>query len=527
MSRLLKAAQKNRSSDITIAALCVIAASSIIMIFNGGISVGYSNHTGLLPVVRRLLNPDYLSGDFNIQLRFYHHRIFAMVIASFTKLFGEDNALILLTVMGFTLLAASIYYLCRVLNFPRWSFFALISLIATNLAWVGRGLETNTFVGNREINPPTFAHAFVLFSLALVIQKRLRWAAFFAGLTILFHLQIGIAWLLILMTIFLSQVKSLSIKDWFWCGLLFLIPAVLVFPDVLQMFSRGLVNLPFNRADIDFRQPHHFELASTKAAIWVGIHFLLTLLIYWFLRKQKDGERQPLFFITISSMMIMAISILHFLDYYLLNLGWVMKTQGVRISVFIPVFSAFTLLYFLNDYFQRQSKKPMIIANLAIILVALTLYAIPSTRQGVAYSFGIRRLAEQKSEWLAVCNWVRENTPTDALFVTPPAVEGFTYLTNRSNIGEFKINPDGPQFLSEWYERLTDIAGGELPKGKGFANNSLLNRAYAGLDEVKFNALVEKYQVTYAVLPKASAIHSNVVFENNGFKVMQIRREGN
>jgi hypothetical protein len=74
--------------------------AAMIIVFNGGIRVGFSNHTGLLPVVRRILDPTYLPNDFNIQLRLYHHRIFAYWIAGLTKFLGEDNALIALSLVG-------------------------------------------------------------------------------------------------------------------------------------------------------------------------------------------------------------------------------------------------------------------------------------------------------------------------------------------------------------------------------------------------------------------------------------------
>ena len=57
--------------------LAVLAVTAGLIYCSGGIGIGDGNHAGLLPVVRRILNPNYLPGDFNIELRFYHHRAFA------------------------------------------------------------------------------------------------------------------------------------------------------------------------------------------------------------------------------------------------------------------------------------------------------------------------------------------------------------------------------------------------------------------------------------------------------------------
>ncbi len=522
MSRESEAGKHKKIVEYTIAAACILGVAAFIIIFNGGISMGYSNHTGLIPVVRRLLDPNYLPNDFNIQLRLYHHRVFAYLIAAFTKLTGEDNALIALNIIGFTLLSASLYSLCRSLNLSRLAFVAVGVLLATNVAWIGRGLETNTFVGNREINPPTFSHAFALFAVATLLRKQFKLTALLIGMTVLFHLQIGIALFLILSPFYVAQFKRFTAKDWFTCLGLFLIPTSLTLFDVGEMFQRGLVNLPFTRADIDFRQAHHFELASTEAAIWVALHLILITGVYFYIRNKKSEEREKLFALGVISWLVAVISLIHFLDYYMLNIGSIMKVQLVRMSLFIPVFGAIFLVLGLNILVQGKSHRATILTNLGLIGLALLLYAIPATRQGVAYSVGIRRLGEQKTDWVAVCDWVKENTPREALFVSPPGNEGFTYLSNRSNIGEFKINPDGPQYLLEWYERLRDIAGGELPNGKGFANNRLLNQAYAALSEEQLSELNKKYGATYALLPKSSAVQTNLLYENETYKVVEL-----
>jgi hypothetical protein len=522
MSRELEAGNRYKIIENAKATVCITAITALIIILNGGVSLGYSNHTGLIPVVRRMLDPNYLPNDFNIQLRLYHHRSFAYLIAAFVKLFGEDEALIVLNVIGFILLSCSLYFLCRTMQLSRLAVFTVSSLIATNVAWVGRGLETNTFVGNREINPPTFAHAFAIFAIACLLRKRFKLTAFFVALTLLFHLQIGVALILMVSPFYLTQFKRFRVKDWLGCLGLFMLPTVFTVYDIAAMFQRGLVKLPFTRSDIDFRQAHHFELVSAEAGVWVALHLILAIVVYLFFRRQNPAVSENLFVLMTLSLLVMAMSLIHFLDYYVLNIGSIMKIQLVRMSVFIPVFGAIALIRLINYWAEKKSNLAATSANLALICLSLLLYAIPATRQGFEYSTRIRRLAELKNTWVAVCLWVKENTPTDALFMTPPGNEGFSYLSHRSNVGEFKINPDGPQYLSEWYERLRDLSGGELPNGKGFANNRLFNQAYGALSQEQLTELGKKYHARFAVLPKSSAVQSNVIFENEGYKVIEL-----
>ncbi len=501
---------------------CVSSTTTFVIILNGGISVGFSNHTGLIPVVRRILDPNYLANDFNIQLRLFHHRGFAYLTAAFVKLIGEDNALIVLNLLGFTFLNVSVYLFCRTFHISRLAVCAVSVLIATNVAWVGRGLETNTFVGNREINPPTFAHAFALFAISSLLQKRYKQTALLCGLTLLFHLQIGISLVLILSPFYLMLRDRFSVQDWFGCLVLFSIPALITIFDLHAMLQRGLVTLPFSRSDIDFRQVHHFEIASLKAATWVALHLAIIISTYIFVKNKQKSDREKFFPVVVISLSLTALSLIHFLDYYLLNFGSIVKVQFVRMSVFIPIFGAIALVCLINYRAEQRSKEAAIVANLSLIMLTLLLYAVPATRQGRDYSTGIRRLAEQQDSWVAACLWIRENTPPDALFTSPPGNEGFSYLSYRSNVGEFKINPDGPQYLAEWYARLRDLSGGELPMGKGFANVHLLNRAYGALSYEQLSNLGKKYNAKFAILPKSSAVQMNVIYENEKYKIIEL-----
>jgi hypothetical protein len=505
---------------VPIAAILFIAA--LFITFNGGIRVGFSNHTGLLPVVRRILDSNYLPDNFGITLRLFHHRSFAYLIAAFAKLFGEDNALISLTVLGNIFLSASLFALCRSLRLTLPAYFAVGFLIATCLGWTGLGLETNTFLGNREIQPPTFAHASLLFALANLLRQRYRWTAFFAGLVLFFHLQIGFAFALILLPFFAARWKTIEVKEAVFLLALFLLPAAMTLWDVQHMLNRGLVKNPFTLADILFRQPAHFELKEPQAAVWFIAHLCVQLLVFLWLRRsaiEESKNLRPLMWISFS---IAALSAIHFSDFYFLKIGSLVKFQFIRMSVMVTVLGALSFIVFLNQFAREKSNGVRLLVNLSVMILALLFYALPATRQGVPYSFAVEKYAEQNNNWVKACAWIKVNTPEDALFITPPGNDGFTYLSNRSNIVEFKINPDGAQYLNDWYERLRDVAGGVLPNEKGFANAPLLNKSFALLTQEQCYAIAKKYKATFAVLPKSSAINFQSIYENGEYRVVKL-----
>lgn len=135
--------ERNNWLNWTLAGLCIAAVAVLCVTFNGGISVGASNHVGMLPVVRRILDPGYLPDDFNISLRLFHHRVFAYLLAGLSTLLGEARAIIVLHVVGAALLSSALWFLCRTLTLSWLAFLTIGMFLATGFcgrawAWKSR-----------------------------------------------------------------------------------------------------------------------------------------------------------------------------------------------------------------------------------------------------------------------------------------------------------------------------------------------------------------------------------------------------
>src|SRR5262249_57071608 len=124
-----------------------------------------------------------------------------------------DRALILIHISAMSLLAASLWLVCRAVNLPLSGFLAVGLFLATNLIWTGKGLELNNFVGDADIMPPTFAHAFTLLACTNLLRDRYRWAAVFAGLAALLHLQIGLICVAMIAPFYLIRLKQFGFKE--------------------------------------------------------------------------------------------------------------------------------------------------------------------------------------------------------------------------------------------------------------------------------------------------------------------------
>jgi hypothetical protein len=522
---------KSRTAPLLLAALVIAGVAFALCVFNGGIRLGFSNHTGLMPVVRRMLDANYLPGDFSIQMRLYHHRAFAYVVAALTAAFGEKYGLLVLTLVGLLALSAGLFYLCRSLRLPPWACLVAGLLVALRFMWAGYGVEENTFVGNREVQPPLFAHALILWGLGALGRGpevgRYRLAAFLAGLTLSFHLQIGLTFGLILAPFYLARLRGFGVKETLRIAALALLPALPALWHAAEMFRRGVNSSAFTLDYLLFRMPHHFEPETAAHVCWVTGHVLLLGACYWWLKRARRDEARAVGVLLAASLVIVALALLHFADWYMLKIKTFVKPQFLRVTPLITVFGVVSLVATLYAWADGRRRRGdfralrLAQAALAVAVIGAGVYQVTKARP--EYDFRVQYYPEQRSTWVEVSRWVSANLPADTVYLTPPARDGFTYLAHRSNVAEFKINPDGALYLNEWYERLNDVTGGKLPPGRGgFTLRKPLDAAYAALDEAQLLALGEKYRAAYAVLPQASKVGFPTLFRNKDYRVVKL-----
>ena len=66
-----------------------------------------------------------------------------------------------------------------------------------------------------------------------------------------------------------------------------------------------------------------------------------------------------------------------------------------------------------------------------------------------------RREIEAEINWVKTCDWIRDNTPPDALFVTPLNQQTFKWYAQRSEVASRKDMPQDAKSILPWLERLS------------------------------------------------------------------------
>jgi hypothetical protein len=401
--------------------------------------------------------------------------------------------------------------------------------VALQAKGIGKGLELNTFVGNPYIMPPTFATALVIFAIAGVMRERYRIAAFWLGLAVLFHLQIGILAALLLLPFYLSELRRAGLAEIAIWALLFLLPAALPLLNLIAMLDAGAAS-GRNMIDyINFRQPHHFALRSVKSGVMFAGYLGMLATAWWWQAHTHSARSRAVGILLGVSLGIGLLSLLHFADYYLLRDGRIALLQSVRMSPFVSVFALVSVVALSADVAGRWVRT--VSPGTARTAAQFALATVFIFGTAMAYERGwsehsrltwVKRLANESSTWVDIAHHAGRLAPANALFLTPPGNVGFTYLAERSTVVDFKTNPDGGRGLDAWYQRLRDVAGGDLPDGKGFSNTRPLNEAYGRLTAAQLVALARRYGVSYAVLPANRALPFEVLYKNADYQLVRL-----
>jgi hypothetical protein len=164
--------------------------------------------------------------------------------------------------------------------------------------------------------------------------------------------------------------------------------------------------------------------------------------------------------------------------------SFAISTRGVWFGPAQVVFLAALLLW------NREALAP---ALLSLILIVRAAFGLPY----FSYS------QPAPDAWVQFCQKVKEVTPPDAVFITPPYYAGFQLVAQRAEVGNWKCTPMVERELVEWKERLDDLAGAQDLRCSGWPwCASALAGGYARLREPEFRALAAKYGARYVITAK-------------------------
>jgi len=140
-----------------------------------------------------------------------------------------------------------------------------------------------------------------------------------------------------------------------------------------------------------------------------------------------------------------------------------LRLYWFRISdAIVPISLAVLLPHLLSLRFKLTHR---VIATTALTIVVISAIAHGAgqvrdgrpgaDRQSLAtYPESPRRTYETYKNWLKVCQWIRENTRANAVFITPIRQQTFKWNAERAEVVCWKDAPQDVQSFNEWYSRI-------------------------------------------------------------------------
>jgi hypothetical protein len=123
------------------------------------------------------------------------------------------------------------------------------------------------------------------------------------------------------------------------------------------------------------------------------------------------------------------------------------------------------------------------------------------------------------ASWLGACDWVRDNVPADACFLTPRGSASFTWHTGRREVVGWKNSPQDAAALVEWRRRIADC----FSRDGGFAT---MERSTAALGSERMRQVADRYGADHAIVPADLPALAGAGFErlhaNRGYVVYRI-----
>ena len=110
--------------------------------------------------------------------------------------------------------------------------------------------------------------------------------------------------------------------------------------------------------------------------------------------------------------------------------------------------------------------------------------------------------------WAVACDWIADNTPADALFLTPRGAHSFKWRTGRPEVATRKDIPQDARSMVEWYQRMREIHEDESD-----ASLTTLDPSSDPATE-RLRRLAEKYRVDYILTDQRAPLGLPTVYPN-------------
>ena len=207
---------------------------------------------------------------------------------------------------------------------------------------------------------------------------------------------------------------------------------------------------------------------------------------------------------------------------FFLTIGIVLVGNGTLwysgYSLILPAVSIWLLFYLVLK--QHTKTVVLILSCWLIAILASRFHSVLNVRSVAGKLVPAIMLNDTKDSTFNVAAYARQNTPTDAIFLTPPGFGRFRLTASRSIIVDFKAFPFQDWAILEWKQRMENCYGNV--KSIGFPALDDMEEKYRYIDDEKILGLKNKYNISYAVLHSETETSFPILFFDDKYKIVSI-----
>lgn len=512
-----------------------IALIFVVFFVAGGAPVPHVNETHYLAKAKHYWQPDWCAGDLFLESG-KAHLTFYWTVGLLTKWFPLPTVAWIGRIAAWLALAVAWQRLSHsVVSLPLRSVLSAMLLVTliewTNFAgeWVVGGVEGKCF-----------AYALVFWGLAAMTESRWQIVWPCVGLASAFHVLVGgwsaIAAGMVWLSLSQRQRPSLvSMLPWLVLGGLLTLPGVIPALQLTEAIPAETVDQA-NQIYVFDRLPHHLAPLTmkatelTKKAIRFGILLLgFTCLRFYCVHQPIEYDKQSPPFDYLDLLMRFAVATLLI---SVAGLCWelitwnnhalaarVLKYYVFRLAdIAVPLATSLGIGWLASSLSSRQPKWATALLVLTVTMPIGHLFNVSQARYANPCPPADRRL-KNASAFLDACDWVRLNTPTDAVFLVPRMAQSFKWNADRSDLVTWKDVPQSATDLVTWRDRFFSVHWHYNDEGEYVAYRSLAHQGTA-----RVRALAAKYQLDYVLARDYPPLDLPVVYANNSYTIYATKK---
>ncbi len=368
------------------------------------------------------------------------------------------------------------------------------------------------------------AYGLILLSLWALLSERLRWAAALLGAAATMHIIVGgIATAAAGLTILSERIGSgrmriQAVGCWCLTGSVALYFIASKFLEKVAPADSG-----FATVWSYFRSPHYVDISywdfgALKSLVFIGlIGFLL-----W-IPKLVPGNK---------AYRIVSRFALWTLAPFVVGLAVQPFSFAPQVLQYLPFRVADTLIALLGiilviPIIFREVFRAKIHLPLTVMLIALVTW---DASKNIPRSIEQRDRFPQGGYWgnsekthalYRVCGWVKLNTPAGSRIISSPKINVIPYLCERPVVVTYRDVPTGKADFAEWFRRLQDFNGGEIPSRDGYSAESEIDRNFRRMPTEFYIHLARIYDGQYLLVYKNDEVDLPLVYKTDKWYLYQ------